>query len=108
MKYIGKMDPECIPLCDAMNALPGIKTFESCCGHGKHAFIVFFKAPSFNAIKPIIAAAEIWYWTVRVKCSSVTDEMYFILESPEPDSNWKFDTILSTVEDITKILGEKR
>jgi hypothetical protein len=34
--------------------------------------------------------------------------MYFILESPEPDSNWKFDTILSTAEDITKILGEKR
>ena len=32
-KYNGTMDPEVVSLCDAMNALPGIMTTDSCCGH---------------------------------------------------------------------------
>jgi hypothetical protein len=38
-----KFDPEVVPLCQAMNALPGIKTTESCCGHGKEPFRIWFK-----------------------------------------------------------------
>ncbi len=36
-------DPEVVELCRAMNALPGITTSESCCGHGKEGFIIFFR-----------------------------------------------------------------
>ena len=52
------MDPECITLCAALNKLPGIQTFESCCGHKndpkkndmfKHNFWVFFLANSLEA-----------------------------------------------------------
>ena len=42
-KYDGSMDPEVIPLCDAINMLPGIRTFESCCGHGKAPFMIFMR-----------------------------------------------------------------
>lgn len=35
MKYDEHMDQECIPLCDAINLIPGLHTIESCCGHGK-------------------------------------------------------------------------
>ena len=38
VRYDADMDPECIWLCDVLNALPGIRTFESCCGHGAHPF----------------------------------------------------------------------
>jgi len=38
------MDPEAVPLVDAMNAIPGIVTTESCCGHGRGRFLVFFQA----------------------------------------------------------------
>ncbi len=30
----GWPDPEIIPLCDALNQLPGVCTLQSCCGHG--------------------------------------------------------------------------
>jgi len=37
------MDPECIKICTALNELPGIRTFESCCGHGEHGFWIWFE-----------------------------------------------------------------
>ena len=42
-EYDGHMDKEVIPLCNAMNSLPGIETDESCCGHGSSKFSIFFK-----------------------------------------------------------------
>jgi len=41
--YTGEMDPEVLDLCNALNALPGISTTESCCGHGKEKFSIFFQ-----------------------------------------------------------------
>jgi tRNA(Phe) wybutosine-synthesizing methylase Tyw3 len=41
--YDNYMDPEVLDLCNAMNALPGIKTFESCYGHGRTAFHIWFR-----------------------------------------------------------------
>lgn len=38
-----RIDPECIKICTALNELPGIRTFESCCGHGEHGFWVWFE-----------------------------------------------------------------
>ena len=42
IKYDSMMDDECIGLCDALNRIPGIRTLESCCGHGRHGFWVWF------------------------------------------------------------------
>lgn len=36
------MDEHCVELCDALNALPGIETTQSCEGHGKDSFRVYF------------------------------------------------------------------
>lgn len=36
------MDKEVIDLCNALNSLPNIVTFESCCGHGEHGMRVWF------------------------------------------------------------------
>ena len=38
------IDEECVGLCEALNLLLGIKTVESCCGHGSMPFRIWFKA----------------------------------------------------------------
>ena len=40
--YEGTMDPEAVELCDVINAMPGLRTTDSCCGHGKTVFKIFF------------------------------------------------------------------
>jgi len=50
-EYDDRMDKECVPLCDALNALPGIRTIESCCGHGQHSFRVYFLVDGTNSMQ---------------------------------------------------------
>jgi hypothetical protein len=50
VEYDEHMDEECIPLCNALNAVKGIVTTESCCGHGKSHFRIWFKATSFRGL----------------------------------------------------------
>lgn len=38
----GAMDREVLPLCNALNSLPGITTISSCCGHGERRFSIIF------------------------------------------------------------------
>ena len=42
MNYDGRMDRQCIPLCDAINSIPGLVTACSCCGHGRESFLLWF------------------------------------------------------------------
>lgn len=37
------LDPEVVELVEAMNALPGIETYCSCCGHGERPFRIWFR-----------------------------------------------------------------
>lgn len=37
------VDPECISVIKAINAVPGLATTGSCCGHGRQPFEVWFK-----------------------------------------------------------------
>lgn len=86
MKYPNDMDEECIPLCDALNALPGIKTHESCCGHGKDAHRVFFMADTIEHLLPILLRTTSSGWHVEVhsaiSTSDMSDVVSFMLEGP--------------------------
>lgn len=65
-KYDDRMDPECVALCDVLNTLPGIRTFESCCGHGEHPFIVFFRADRHTSLLlPIVRAISSPAWMLE-------------------------------------------
>lgn len=44
------MDLECIEICNLLNRLPGTQTDESCQGHGKHPFWVFFTCTDIDTI----------------------------------------------------------
>ena len=79
-KYDDRMDPECIPICDALNALPGIRTFESCCGHGKRPFMVFFRATKIAYLRPILMEVhDRRGWTLEAQWANGGDTIYFML-----------------------------
>lgn len=61
-KYDGKIDPEIIYLCDAMNALPGIQTINSCCGHGAGPFTIWFRVTSDKGIFFLARCVDRRYW----------------------------------------------
>ena len=87
MIYEGRMDPECVVLCDAMNTLFGIVTRESCCGHGVHPFRVWFSAGNFSQLKPIWNAIHglgwDWHrWHVEATGYPAAEDVYFLLEGP--------------------------
>jgi hypothetical protein len=67
MIYDEYMDKEVIPLCDMINSLPGLKTYESCCGHGKRSINIYFYV-----------------------CSDITDKGLFILTRCIDRRYWKY------------------
>lgn len=48
--YDEYMDKECIELCDILNTLPGLKTFESCCGHLKDRYSIWFLCDNIDTL----------------------------------------------------------
>lgn len=81
LPYNGRMDRECIALCDALNALPGITTFESCCGHRERPFRVWFFALSVAALEPVMHALD-HQWKVLLSHVDCPYRVVFLLEGP--------------------------
>ena len=50
------MDPESIELCQALNLFEGIKTIESCCGHGDRPYKIWLTADRLSCLPPML------YW----------------------------------------------
>jgi len=42
------LDPEVLDLSVALNALPGIETYESCCGHGQLPYRIWFVVTDYS------------------------------------------------------------
>lgn len=90
MKYDDRMDTECIKVCDALNALPGITTSESCCGHGTGPFLVFFIAHGEiqEILMPIVRAIESSGWDLDAYFSNGSEVVMFCLESRANDPTY--------------------
>lgn len=81
MNYGDRMDPECVKVCDALNALPGIRTFESCCGHGEHPFRVWFFSAEVQQLAPVMEALD-HEWRVELSHVDCPYRVVFMLEGP--------------------------
>ena len=44
------LDVECYDLCVALNKLPGLRTFESCCGHLKDVYSIWFFCDNIDTL----------------------------------------------------------
>ncbi len=50
------MDSECFEFCKVLNQLPGIRTFESCCGHRETPYRIWFIADNLESLPDLL------YW----------------------------------------------
>ena len=50
MEYDKYMDKECIEVCNLLNQYPNVETYESCCGHLKEPYMIFFKCTDFISL----------------------------------------------------------
>ena len=103
-KYDGKMDKECIPLCDALNSLPDVETTESCCGHCKDRFRIFFNCIDTYSLSVIVRSFDRRYsgthleWKIELTTIDNGGYNYF-LHSVE-----KYDDFQSMNEDISQLV----
>jgi hypothetical protein len=65
MKYGLNMDKQCIPLCDALNSIPGFMTYESCCGHGKKDFRIWFTSVKIKGLYVIARMLDRRYYNYQ-------------------------------------------
>ena len=85
------MDPECVELCRAMNALPGITTTESCSGHGEFPYRVFFHADNLRCLPALLywfdgCHCGFYGWQVTVATDCAMSPVYFCVEGPTGDA----------------------
>jgi hypothetical protein len=73
MKYDERMDKECVALCDAMNRIPGIQTYESCCGHGTSDFRIWFGVTSLENLPILLYYLDPCHVGFRWHCEAGTD-----------------------------------
>lgn len=50
LKYPSDMDEQCIELYYLLNSLPDTKTYESCCGHEKEPYLMFFTCDNIEVL----------------------------------------------------------
>lgn len=113
-KYDGKMDKECIPLCDALNSLPDVETTESCCGHCKDRFRIFFKCKNPYSLSVISRVFNRRYsgtklqWIIEVETHDNGDYNYFVHSVEAYENNTMMEKDISQlVENIKHWSSEK-
>ena len=113
-KYDGKMDKECIPLCDALNSLPDVETTESCCGHCKDRFRIFFKCKNPYSLSVIARVFNRRYsgtklqWIIEVETHDNGGYNYFVHSVEAYENNAMMEKDISQlVENIKHWSSEK-
>lgn len=82
------IDDDCRQICYILNRLPGIKTFESCCGHGKAIFNVWFKCNNMESLSRLARAVNKNYsdgnWEIVADSTDIDPYGIFWLRSKSP------------------------
>ena len=111
MKYWGTMDQECIKLCDTINKLSGIKTKESCCGHGDDFFRIWFKVTKLDKLPVLLYFCDSCHVGFSWDCIVTTDcgmsPVTFCLRSKVPGEQAYMQANRISYE-IEKFLKEER
>lgn len=100
------MDRECISLCNVLNSLPSVETIESCCGHCKSRYSIWFHCDSISVLTRLGRATERNYsdgkWEVVVDSCDTQPYGLFWLRSKEPFSDYEemMESVNHLEEDI--------
>ena len=87
MKLPKGMDEECVKLCKAINLFEDdFFTVESCCGHGKSKFMVFFHVINIEPLRRILYYFDACHtfpgWEVTVYTDCGMSHTTFLIEGP--------------------------
>ena len=86
MEYDKYMDEDCIGLCDAMNELDGCETFDSCCGHNKKPYSIFFNCDNCYSLAVLARSIDRRYlpsdiqWTIILETLENSDREQYCYE----------------------------
>lgn len=78
-EHAGKMDPEVVDLCVALNEVPGIRTVGSCSGHKRHPMTVSFMARDMDALGFVVDAVAVLELPWHIEILANPGEFWFIL-----------------------------
>lgn len=82
------IDKECIDIIDKLNSLPKLRTYESCCGHGKEPLRICFECSSWSTLAILARSTDRNYssgiFSVKVINCDSESCCNFILESAYP------------------------
>lgn len=84
---IGEPDGDIVPLCDSLNALPGVCTLQSCAGHVRGG---------------TIEAAHLWLWMSETTARRF-DRDVFVLLQRRPPIDWVSKHFLHDGKEIASI-----
>ena len=100
------MDAPCVELCDFLNRLPGLETSESCCGHCKTPYHLFFRCDSLDTLTRLGRAVDRRYsdgnWEIVLDSGDTHPKNRFWMRSLKPFNNF-FDMDKSVKELIENI-----
>ena len=100
------MDKECISICDAINLYsPDFYTVESCCGHGKGPFRIFFCVNKLGRLPEILYFIDSCHsgfagWHVEVYTDCAMSHNSFMLEGGKGHEAYK------EADEIAKLITE--
>ena len=83
----GEVDKECVDLCNTLNRLPGLYTFECYCGHGKWPYSIFFHCNNIKTLSRLGRALSRNYsdgrWEIVLDSTDTSPMGVFWLRSRE-------------------------
>ncbi len=92
------MDDECIALCNLLNRIPGVRTSESCCGHGKSPFRLWFRCTDITVIARLARCVDRNYsdglWEVVAENADGEPVGFFCLRTKKPCSGYELEKSL--------------
>lgn len=94
-----KIDAECLTLCKALNALPGVATRYSCSGHGRSEFAIMLLAETPDRLRPLLRVLRrcngaCGYWRVELLLNLTHDRTSISLGRPR----YRYQLVGSTGE----------
>ena len=116
MKYPKDMDPKCVPLCNSLNAIPNIRTIESCCGHDRGPFVLWFRMDDRRRSRYLTVVARVFDrryggiqgWTCTLDNGDVPeDQPIFMISSGSNKGRVAYNQSMRIAKNIYYTLGHK-
>ena len=99
------MDDECVSICKTLNSLPGVTTYESCCGHGKAPFSVWFRCDNIGTLSRLGRTVNKNYsdgnWEIVLDSTDTNPRGCFWLRSKSVLPN---DALLASLEKLEEYI----